>query len=228
LALTQVVLQDRNSVTGIKVCGITREQDLRVVGRLGVQAIGIVFTKSPRQVLMGTARELVTSAKRLHIKPPEVWGVFANEPVDMIKEYVEFLGLDAVQLHGAYYTSKDIKALKKVKVVRGLNFSGLTQLSEIQTAFDAGASLVLLDAPTPTSGRPCGGTGRTVDWNAAGEIAASFPTVLSGGLNYRNVAQAIRIVHPAMVDVSSGVEMAPGVKDAGLIECFVQVVNRVG
>lgn len=211
----------------IKVCGITREQDLDAVGELGIQAVGFVFAESPRQVLMGRARELVTAAKRLHPAPPEIWGVFVSEPPDMIKEYVEFLGLDGVQLHGNGYTGRDItKLAKSTTVIRAFNFDGGNDAAQIEKAVKAGASFVLLDAPLTEGSTQMGGTGRTVDWWAAQEIAAVFPTVLSGGLNYRNVRDAIRIVNPAMVDVSSGVEMAPGIKDAGLLEMFVNEVRE--
>ena len=203
-----------NGMTGIKICGITRERDVHAISGMGVQVVGIVFTESPRRVLMGEARELVAVTKRIHPNAPDVWGVFAREPVEMISEYVDFLGLDAVQLHGDFYTDTDVAAVKDVAVVRGLSFRGEADIPAAADAIRNGARYVLLDAPAPKAGPP-GGTGRMTDWAAAADVAKRLPTVLSGGLTYRNVAQAIRAVRPAMVDVSSGVEMAPGIKDAG-------------
>ena len=209
-------------MTRIKICGFTRASDLELAARLGVDAVGLVFTPGPRQVKMGRARELVARARQANSRSPEVWGVFAREPVEMVNQYVEFLGLDVVQLHGAFYRAEDVEAVKEAPVVRGINFSGTPEdLEEIRRSLDAGCRAVLLDAPAT---RGVGGTGHTTDWLAAAEAAARFPVILSGGLSHRNVAEAIRKVRPMMVDASSGLELAPGIKDPALIERFVAAV----
>lgn len=209
----------------IKLCGFTRASDVEAAARLGVDAIGFVFADSLRQVRMGEARELIARARRANHRSPEIWGVFAHEPIDMIRQYVDFLGLDVVQLHGAFYSARDIKSIHEAEVVKGISFSGSEEnMNEIQSAMDAGARAVLLDAVVEGQ---VGGTGRVVDWYAAAMAAARYPVVLSGGLSYRNVAEAIRRVTPEMVDASSGLEMAPGVKDPALMSMFVEAVREV-
>ena len=105
-------------------------------------------------------------------------------------------------------------------------FNGEESREDIEESSAAGAALILLDAPLEEDSDRIGGTGRTVDWFEAREIAAQYPVILSGGLTYRNVARAIDVVQPKMVDVSSGVEMAPGLKDPGLLEMFVEAVRE--
>lgn len=206
----------------IKICGFTRTSDIETAARLGVDAVGLVFTASPRQVKMGDGRELIARAKRANHRSPEIWGVFAQEPIEMVNQFVEFLGLDVAQLHGDFYSPDDLKRLKGASVVRGINFEGgYEDMEEIRQSLNAGARAVLLDARVDGA---AGGTGRLTDWHAAAEAAARYPVVLSGGLSHRNVAEAIRKVRPMMVDASSGLEIAPGVKDTALIERFVSAV----
>lgn len=171
---------------------------------------------------MGQARDLIACARQANHKSPQVWGVFADEPVDMILQYTEFLGLDVVQLHGSRYTASDVRLIRGADVVRGLPFDGSpADFAEIEKSLEAGARAVLLDAKV--AGVP-GGTGHTTDWSAAAEAAFMYPIVLSGGLSHRNIAEAIRKVRPMMVDASSGLEIAPGVKDPALIARFIVAV----
>lgn len=200
-------------MTRVKVCGITTVQDALWAAELGASAIGMVlWPNSPRAIDPPTAREIVTAL------PPliEAIGVFVNQPdADTIAADI---GLHAVQLHGdeaieqyARFTHRVIKAIP----VDG------------EAARDRARCLpvgvdVLLDALDPVRR---GGTGMTIDWSLAAGIAAERSVILSGGLHASNVADAIRAVKPAAVDVSSGVESSPGHKDRVKLRAFMEAVN---
>lgn len=198
----------------VKICGITRVDDALLAAELGAAAIGFVFwPKSPRCVDPTRARAIVDAL------PPFVVsvGVFADQQVERVREIVETAGLGAVQLHGqeavAGYASLRRPLIKALPVRWGMRPPALAEMPRCVT--------VLLDTHDP---QRLGGTGRTIDWNVAAEIAATRPVILSGGLRPENVAEAIRAVHPAAVDVASGVEREPGVKDAAKLRAFFDAV----
>jgi phosphoribosylanthranilate isomerase len=196
----------------VKVCGITRVDDARLAAAAGASAIGLVFwPKSPRVVSTIQARAIVASL------PPFVTavGVFVDASPDDVRAIVEAVGLDIAQLHGdedvddwSSYAGPIVKAV----TVRACG----------STPWRARAHALLLDADDRTRR---GGTGQPVDWHAARPCAASGPIVLAGGLRAENVGEAIRIVQPAALDVSSGVESAPGRKDADRLEAFFAAVR---
>jgi phosphoribosylanthranilate isomerase len=197
----------------VKVCGITRVDDARLAVSLGASAIGLVFwPKSPRVVSAAQAREIVASL------PPFVTavGVFVDAPPADVRAIVEAVGLDIAQLHGdenvdewASYPGPVIKAV----TVRTCE----------STPWRGRARALLLDADDRTRR---GGTGQAVDWHAARTCAAAGPVVLAGGLRADNVGEAIRVVQPAALDVSSGVESAPGRKEADRLEAFFAAVRH--
>jgi phosphoribosylanthranilate isomerase len=199
-------------VTRIKICGITTVDDARLATDLGASAIGLVFwPHSPRHVDVARARDIVAAL------PPFVSavGVFVDQ--GDAARIAERVGVSALQFHGdepaiAYRECR----LPVIKAVAVRDRSAL----DAAAAVPAGAT-VLLDAHDPEKR---GGTGTRIDWTIAAEIAARRPVILSGGLNAANVAEAIATVHPAAIDVSSGVESAPGRKDAAkLRELFAAV-----
>ncbi|MBI2193838.1 MAG: phosphoribosylanthranilate isomerase [Planctomycetes bacterium] len=201
-------------VCRVKVCGITRAEDALLAAEFGAAAIGLIFAESKRQVTPDAAADIVRQL------PPFVTpvGVFVNERPEEIRRLAERCGLGAVQLHGDE-TPDDLRALaglKTIKVVRVRDRSSLEGLAEYP------ASAFLLDT---YSAEARGGTGQTFDWQATRGIRFPAPVILSGGLHAENVARAIEQVQPHAVDVSSGVESAPGIKDPGLLRRFFEAVR---
>jgi phosphoribosylanthranilate isomerase len=203
-------------MTRIKICGITREEDLLAAARLGADAIGLVFyAKSPRFVTAQRAAAL------LRALPPFVTsvGLFVNASGEEVRATLAVAPLDLLQFHGdeepEYCASFGLPYVKAVRVKPGLD---LVQYA----ARYASARGLLLDAFV--EGVP-GGTGRSFDWSLIPRNL-SLPVVLSGGLDPSNVQEAVERVQPWAVDVSSGVEAAKGIKDAAKIAAFVQGVRN--
>jgi tryptophan synthase beta subunit len=198
----------------VKICGITREEDAGIAAQLGAAAVGLVFWPgSPRVIRPDRARAIV---ERL---PPFVAavGVFVDQPPEYVRHIAAEVGLSAVQLHG-YEAPGDVAGfgVRVIKAVRA-DAPALDRLADWPDSVT-----VLVDAMD--SSRP-GGTGGKADWALAARMAAHRPLVLAGGLTAENVAQAIRAVRPIGVDVSSGVERSPGVKDHAAMRRFFESVR---
>ncbi len=205
-----------SSAARVKVCGITRLEDALLASELGAFAVGFVFwSGSPRFIDPYRARGIAAAL------PPHVTavGVFVDQPPEHVKAVAGLLRLGAVQLHGA--ESIDDYRVVRSRIIRAI---GLTPQSDGRS-LDALPSdvTVLLDAHDPVRK---GGTGRTIDWNAAAAIAARRRTILSGGLTPENVRTAVEAVRPYAVDVSSGVEAAPGVKDPARLRGFFAALEK--
>lgn len=193
----------------LKVCGITRLTDALYAVEQGATALGFVFwSGSPRAVTPDRARQIVAELPSIVMTV----GVFVNESVAGIRSVVGATGITAVQLHGdeppAYADALGWPVFRSVT---------------LDSAEDAGSAwgletTLLLDAADPERR---GGTGRTVDWTRAAALARGRRVVLAGGLTPANVAEAIATVRPFGVDVSSGVEEAPGVKDFSKVAQFL-------
>jgi phosphoribosylanthranilate isomerase len=203
-------------VTRIKMCGFTRVDDAREAADAGVNAIGMVFWPgSPRCVTIERAAAIIASL------PPFVTtvGVFVNESADTMAGMCRDLGLGAVQLHGdepaAVWSGWPCPVLKAVGV--GPDFD-----PETLRTWPRGV-VPLLDAADAVRR---GGTGRPVDWNLAAAAARVRSLVLAGGLTPETVGAAIAAVRPPAVDVSSGIEVTPGVKDRERMRAFVLAVRR--
>jgi phosphoribosylanthranilate isomerase len=198
----------------VKVCGICRAEDAIRAVELGASAIGFVFWPgSPRFVEPSRAREI---AARLPAHVTAV-GVFVDQPVEYVEDVAGLVPLGAVQLHGAEsvdaFAGVRQRVIKAVPVTRTFDPAAIEGLPSFVT--------VLLDAHDPVRR---GGTGRTIDWTVAARVARQRPTILSGGLTSANVAEAIARVRPEMIDVSSGVESAPGYKDLDKLKEFFAAV----
>jgi phosphoribosylanthranilate isomerase len=196
----------------VKVCGIRRQADALLAAELGAAAIGFVFwPESPRFIDPFRAKAIV------RLLPPFLTtvGVFVDQPADYVDGVAGLLNLGAVQLHGregaATYARSSRRVIKAVPVTEA--FDPARDLAEVP-----GHVTVLLDAHDPVRR---GGTGRTIDWVRAAAAARLRPVILSGGLDAGNAAEAIAAVQPYAVDVSSGVESAPGVKDAEKMRQFL-------
>ncbi len=207
-------------MTAIKICGITREQDVLAAVHCGANAIGFVFyEKSPRHVTPARAAAL------MRLLPPFVVsvGLFVDAPADTVRQALGQARVDLLQFHGnespAYCRQFGVPFLKAVRVKAGLDL-----LQYARDYHDARG--LLLDAFV--EGKP-GGTGSTFDWSLVPKNL-SLPIVLSGGLRPDNVAAAITSVRPWAVDVSSGVEATGlagrGIKDATMIAAFVTGVRN--
>lgn len=186
----------------VKICGITRPQDAERAVGLGATAIGFIFWRSSPRVVPLEAARLI--AKQLPASVMKV-GVFVDAPVEDLSRAVREVGLDAVQLHGS--ESPAVARGLDARVIKGIALGSAD--AELQIAQWTGTTL-LLDAHDPVRR---GGTGQVVDWDRAAEVARRHEVILAGGLNPANVAEAVRRVRPAGIDVSSGVEQTPGVKD---------------
>ena len=201
--------------TAVKVCGITRTEDAAAAARCGAHAIGLVFYRpSPRYIEPDAAAAIVRAL------PPFVTavGLFVDAEENEVRTVATRAGVHTLQFHGnesaAFCARFSLPYLKAVRVRPGVDL--------LQYARDFhGAKALLLDAFQESLH---GGTGATFDWSLI-PAALPLPVVLSGGLNPHNVADAIRQVKPWAVDVSSGVEQAKGIKDAGKIAAFISGVR---
>lgn len=190
-------------MTRVKICGIRRVQDAVLATDLGASAIGLVFwPDSPRFIDPYRARAIAAAL------PPGVMpvGVFVDQPAAYVMGVARLIPLGAVQLHGSEsietFARLAQRLIKAVPVTEGFDATAIDAVPPYVT--------VLLDAHDPVRR---GGTGRTIDWSVAAAVAARRRTILSGGLTAANVGEAIARVRPYMIDVSSGVESTPGVKD---------------
>jgi phosphoribosylanthranilate isomerase len=200
--------------TWIKICGICRLEDGLAAAEAGADAIGFVFAESPRRIDAEAAR---TIARDL---PPHVlrFGVFVDETPAEIARVVAAAELDRVQLHG--FEEPMVRELVGTRVVKAFRARDESVIEEIAGwAVDT----FFLDTWTPEA---AGGTGRPFDWGVARRAAQLGRLILAGGLTPDNVGTAIQEVRPFGVDVSSGVEEFPGVKDARRIRDFVDAVRR--
>jgi phosphoribosylanthranilate isomerase len=198
----------------VKICGITRLEDAQAAVVAGANALGFVFwPKSPRLIDTATAREIV------EMLPASVTpiGVFVDQPADEVAAIVAQVGLRAVQLHGS--EDDDYVRAMTQPVVKAVSLTDETT----PRAVDRWTPdvTVLLDVHDPVRK---GGTGRTIDWDAASEIARRRDIILAGGLTPENVVEAVTRVRPFGIDVSSGVETAPGIKDHGRIMALFEAV----
>jgi phosphoribosylanthranilate isomerase len=197
-------------MTRVKICGITNLKDALFAAEAGVDALGFVFyAQSPRCITPDRVQEII-----LHL-PPFVAkvGVFVNEELDRVKEIMAYCSLDYAQLHGDEMPEQ-VAALapRAIKAVQVRSAADVERLSDYR------AAAYLLDAYHPTKH---GGTGEAFDWELAVEAKSHGPIILAGGLTPDNVADAIKRVHPYAVDVSSGVEAAPGIKDHQKVQRFI-------
>jgi phosphoribosylanthranilate isomerase len=195
----------------VKICGITNLEDALHAVRSGADALGFVFyRRSPRCVMPEQVRAIIAGL------PPLVTtvGLFVNQAAGEVRKIVDFCGLDVIQLHGEEdpRICRNLSPSRVVKAVRLRDSGSLEDLHQYPV------SAVLLDAWVPDS---YGGTGHRCDWQLAARVAKERTTILAGGLDAACVAEAVRQVRPYAVDVSSGVERSPGVKDPDKVAAFI-------
>ena len=200
-------------MTRVKICGITREEDAVLAAALGAAALGFVFWDgSPRAVSPERARAIVRSV------PPLVSavGVFVNQPWEEIAAIAAAVQLDAIQLHGDEPVAECERYPRRV--IKAVPVSQLAHASRWPE------HVTLLVDGTDADRR--GGTGRSVDWGAVAPVARQRRIILAGGLNPGNVGDAIAAVGPFAIDLSSGVESAPGIKDGTRLRALFASIRR--
>lgn len=207
----------------IKICGLSTPETLEAAIAAGAAMIGFVFhPKSPRFVEIETARTLAGLARGR----AEIVALTVDWTPGRAAELVEALNPDLLQLHGSETPEQAaaIAAEARRPVMKAIGVSSASDLAAMRGFAEIGARL-LLDAKAPKDAAYPGGHGRPFDWRLLAELDPASPFMLGGGLDPANVAEAIGIARPAGVDVSSGVESAPGVKDIGRIEAFVRAAR---
>lgn len=210
--------------TRIKMCGLKREKDVAAGVAVGLDALGFIFyEKSPRNVEPDFVRSMVARM------PPftECVGVFVDREREEVEEIIEYCGLSYAQLHGKEnpkYCERVERFVSPCRVIKAFRVSEESR-SEDFAPYAEVIHGYLLD--TYKKGN-AGGTGEIFDWDIIKRLDLQRPMILAGGLNPENVEEALRMVQPFGVDVNSGVEIEPGVKDHARLEEFVQKVRFNG
>jgi phosphoribosylanthranilate isomerase len=202
----------------VKICGITRPEDAELAASLGAWAIGLNFWPGSKRRCDPAVAAGIARALRRRVEPV---GVFVNPTLDEVVRLAEGVGLTHVQLHGdegpsfcaAVAQRTGARVIKALRVGSGAD---IRDAERFHTHFH------LLDT---AAGAARGGTGRTWDWRLAAQRHSPIPVLLSGGLTPENVADGIAAVDPWGVDVSSGVETVPGIKDPAKMEAFAAAVQ---
>ncbi len=208
--------------TRVKVCGTTNIEDAHAAVQLGVDALGFIFaSKSPRFITPEDAKVIIDGL------PPFLFkvGVFVNESKQEVEEIVHYLGLNGVQLHGnedrlyCEDLALVVPSCSLIKAFRVGEHSSPSDFSSYNNVVDG----FLLD--TYVKGKD-GGTGVTFDWSLLKRLNLLHPAIVAGGLNPDNIKEALGVANPFAVDVNSGIEHSPGMKDHLKLTRFVENVNE--
>lgn len=207
----------------VKICGLRTAADMQAAAKAGAAYGGFVFfAKSPRHLGLDEARELTRNAPEVLAKVALVVDA-DNAFLDALLAQCPF---DMLQLHGHEPVARvaEIRARYGLPVMKAV---GIAEAGDLDAAFEYAlvADQILIDAKPPKDAALPGGNGLAFDWRLVAQRRWLRPWMLAGGLNPSNVAQAIALTNTRQVDVSSGVETAPGVKDAGLMTAFVQAAT---
>lgn len=204
----------------VKICGIKDLGAMNAALSVGADLVGLVFfPPSPRAVTPLGGADLAAAARGRAM----VTALVVDADDALLRDIMARVNPDLLQLHGSE-TPERVKAIRACfgkPVMKAVPVSSAADLSVV-ASYEAVADRILYDAKPPKDADRPGGHGLPFDWNLLGAVAHKKPVMLSGGLDPENVAEAIRIVRPDAVDVSSGVEDTPGVKNAAKIEAFVQ------
>lgn len=207
----------------IKICGLSTIETLDVALDAGAGMVGVVFfEKSPRHVDLATAAALADHARG----KAKIVALTVNADDDLLTDIVTQVRPDMLQLHGIETPERvaAIRARFGLPVMKAIGIASREDLAQIP-AYEAVADRLLLDAKAPSGAQLPGGNGVPFDWNLLAGLDLAKPFMLSGGLNPDNVGEALRLIHVPGVDVSSGVESAPGVKDPARIVAFIQAAR---
>ena len=208
-------------MTAVKICGLSTPETLQAAIEAGVRYVGFVFVeKSPRHVSFDTAWNL---ARAVPTGVRSV-GLFVDPDDETLERILTGVQLDMVQLHGNETPGRvaEIKSKYAMPVMKAIRVADESDLENVE-GFEAAADWLLFDAKIDGLQ---GGTGHSFDWNLLKDRTFSKPWMLGGGLNADNVGEALSILAPDAVDVSSGVESAPGIKDPQKIVSFINAVSK--
>ncbi len=209
--------------TRVKICGITSLPDAELAVELGAWAIGMIFFQgSPRRCSVEEAQSITAA---LHRKV-ELCGVFVNDPLEQVVQSSEDLGLTMVQLHGDEGPAfcGEVPRRTGARVIKAAQVAGPGDVRDLER-YHVDFHLLDARAQAPQKQALRGGTGETFDWTLLSERRSKVPLILSGGLNARNVAEAIAATRPFAVDSASGTESAPGKKDEEKLRAFFAAVE---
>ncbi len=210
-------------MTGVKICGLKDPELLRAAVGAGADYVGLVFYPgSPRHIEPAAAQALLREIPA----DVSVVGLFVNPTDKELRQTLSFVKPGMIQLHGDESPLRiiEIRAAYKIPVMKAIRVAGAQDLNGIEK-YEAVSDWLLFD--TKVEGQ-AGGTGKTFDWTLLEGRTFKKPWMLSGGLNAANVGGALNVARPDAVDVSSGVESAPGVKDAAKIRAFIEAVTTHG
>ncbi|MGH2905623.1 MAG: phosphoribosylanthranilate isomerase [Solirubrobacterales bacterium] len=214
-------MSNYEAMTKVKICGLRREEDAALAVQLGAWALGmIMWPASPRYCEPERAAAIADA----HGRSAEIAGVFVDQKLDEVVGLTGELGLSIVQLHGSegQQYCEVVAQRTGARVIKAFRVRDRSIHSELGKFWDV--NFHLLDSYK--AGVP-GGTGETFDWRFLDAGSRRVPLILSGGLNPENVALAIETLHPYAVDVASGVELEPGVKDPEKMRAFFEAVRSV-
>lgn len=219
----------------MKICGLSTKADMMAATAGGADMLGLVFfKKSPRHVDLEVAVSLCAEARKHSGPSVDIVALTVNPTNEELQAICSQVAPDIIQLHGAETPERllEIKQLFNTPVMKAIGVSQAADFGKL-TAFANTADRLLIDANPPKDSPLPGGNGLTFDWSILDALtrdnAGNLPVMLSGGLNTQNVADAVRlsVAHPIIsgIDVSSGVETSPGVKDKELIETFLRLAK---
>jgi phosphoribosylanthranilate isomerase len=207
----------------VKICGLSTRETLDVALDSGADMVGFVFfPPSPRHLGLEKARELGRQAKGRAVKV--ALSVDADDAT--LANIVDALQPDLLQLHGKETVARvrDIKQKFSLQVMKAIAVETSADLAALP-GYAAVADRILFDARAPKHATRPGGLGATFDWHVLENLDLKIPFMVSGGLNAANVAEAVRVTRAGGVDVSSGVESAPGIKDPDMIRAFIRAAR---
>jgi len=207
----------------VKICGLSTRETLDVALRAGADMVGFVFfPPSPRHIGLEAARDL---GRRAHGRAAKV-ALTVDADDATLGNIVETLRPDILQLHGRETVARlrDIKAKFALPVMKAIPVETAADLAPLP-GYAAAADRILFDARAPRQATRPGGLGTVFDWHLLEKLDLRLPFMVSGGLNAGNVAEALRITHAGGVDISSGVESSPGIKDPEMIRAFIRAAR---
>jgi len=214
------------SVPEVKICGLTRRMDAELAAASGARYGGAILAPGGKRSITAEA-----AADLFQDLPLRRVGVFVDADPAAVRLAAETAGLDVLQLHGSESAedARELRAAGPWKVWKAIRLRDPDDLTRAVDEYAADVDGLLLDGWSPDAP---GGTGTSFDWDALASRRADVPDTLrlivAGGLNPGNVGRAVSLLRPAVVDVSSGVELSPGVKDAAAIPAFIAAASRSG
>jgi phosphoribosylanthranilate isomerase len=203
-------------MTQIKICGITNIDDARCAAESGADAVGFIFHEaSPRYIAPMRVKEIIAALPAELVKV----GVFVNRDAEEVAQSVENCGLDLIQLHGDE-SPEYCRRFPPELVIKAV-FPRTAEELPALAAYDIRAFLI----DFREAGR-YGGTGKRADWELAARLAKERPLILAGGLDIENIEEALAVVEPCAVDINSGIEKAPGIKDHDRMRRIIGMIRR--